>query len=83
MTGEEMLREVEARAREQGEKQGREEGARRMVRLAFEERFGPMPSSIEEAVAQIAGLEELQQVMKVCLTRSRDELERLLGARVH
>jgi hypothetical protein len=95
MTGEEMLREVEARAREQGEKQGREqgekegreegreEGARRMVRLTFERRFGPMPSSVEEAVGKAGGLEELERIMEVCLTRSRDELEQVLGIRVH
>jgi hypothetical protein len=103
MTGEEMLREVEARARSQGERDGRaqgervgraqgeedglrsgrEEEARRMVCLAFEERFDPMPASLEETVGKIAGVNELERVMKLCLTRTRDEVERALIPRLH
>jgi hypothetical protein len=97
--GEKLLREVEARARSlgerdgraQGEREGREDGlrwgreeeARRMVRLAFEERFGPMPASLEEAVGKIAGVNELERAMKICLTRTRDEVEQALIPQVH
>jgi hypothetical protein len=99
MSGEEMLREVEARARSQGERDGRaqgeregredglrwgrEEEARRMVRLAFEERFGPMPASLEETVGKIAGVNELERAMKICLTRTRDEVEQALIPQIH
>jgi hypothetical protein len=48
MTGQEMLREVETKARKEGIETGR-----KMVRLAFEQRFGPIPSSLDEALGHI------------------------------
>jgi hypothetical protein len=54
-----------------------------MVRLAFEERFGPMPASLEEGVGKIAGVNELERAMKICLTRTRDEVEQALIPQVH
>jgi flagellar biosynthesis/type III secretory pathway protein FliH len=91
MTGEEMLRELEAKAREDGRREGieegrkevrreaQEEGARDMVRFAFEQRFGPIPSSIDEALGKIHDLGELERIMLVCLAKPRDEVARLLG----
>jgi hypothetical protein len=75
MTGEEMLREVETKAWE--------EGARRMVRLAFESRFGPVSSALEEALGHVRELGELDRIMKACLAGSREEITRLLGVRFH
>ena len=99
MTGEEMLREVEWKAREDGRKVGREEGledgrkegreegleegARRMVRLAFEQRFGAIPSSLDEALGQIKDLGELERIMAACLSKPKDEIARILGVGVH
>ena len=86
MTGEEMLRDLETKAREEGHKEGRKEGredARRMVRLAFEQRFGPIPSSLDEALGQIQDLGELERVMAACLSKPKDEIARILGVGVH
>ena len=90
MTGEEMLRDLETKAREEGHKEGRKEGreegredARRMVRLAFEQRFGPIPSSLDEALGQIQDLGELERVMAACLSKPNDEIARILGVGVH
>ena len=79
MTGEEMLRELETKAREDG----REEGARAMVRLAFEQRFGPVPSSLDEALGQLQDLGELKRIMVACLSKPKDEVMRLLGVGFH
>ncbi len=94
MTGEEMLREVEAKARKEGRKEGLEDGrkagredgrkaGREMVRLAFEQRFGPIPSSLDEALGQIQDLGELERVMAACLSKPKDEIARILGVGVH
>jgi hypothetical protein len=87
MTGEEMLRELETKAREdgreEGRKEGREEGARSMVRRAFEQRFGPVPSSLDEALGQIQDLGELERIMAACLSKPKDEVMRLLGVGFH
>jgi hypothetical protein len=82
MTGEEMLREVETKARNEGLEDGRKAG-REMVRLAFEQRFGPMPSSLDEALGQIKDLGELQRLMAACLSKPKDEIARILGVGVH
>jgi predicted transposase YdaD len=87
MTGEEMLRELETKAREdgreEGRKEGREEGVRSMVRLAFEQRFGPVPSSLDEALGQLQDLGELKRIMVACLSKPKDEVMRLLGVGFH
>ncbi len=93
MTGQEMLREAEAKAREAGREDGlkalREvetkarEAVRRMVRLAFEQRFGPIPSSLDEALGQIQDLGELERIMTACLSKPKDEIARILGVGVH
>jgi flagellar biosynthesis/type III secretory pathway protein FliH len=95
MTGEEMLRELETKARAQGQEdgrqegrqkgrqEGREEGARRMVRLAFEHRFGAVPSLLDEALGQIRDLGVLERIMAACISASKDEVTRLLCSRVH
>lgn len=102
MTGEEMLQELEAKARAQGLEDGRreseralreletkaraqglEEGARRMVRMAFERRFGALPSLLDEALGRIHELGELERLMAACISESQDEIARLLRARVH
>jgi hypothetical protein len=86
MTGAEMLRDVELRAEQRGEELGRQEGARcmvRLVRLAFERRFGPMPASLESALGKATSLDELEKVTSACLTGSREEVEQMLGTRVH
>lgn len=75
MTGEEMLREIEAEARRQE--------ARRMLRLAFEARFGSMSAALDEAVGSLSDPEALERMMRTCLTRERDEVERALLDRVH
>ena len=86
MTGEEMLREVETKARKEGLEEGLEDGrkaGREMVRLAFEQRFGPMPSFLDEALGQIQDLGELQRLMAACLSKAKDEIARILGVGVH
>jgi flagellar biosynthesis/type III secretory pathway protein FliH len=106
MTGQEMLREVETKARkegledgrkagledgrkaglEDGRKAGREDGrkaGREMVRLAFEQRFGPIPSSLDEALGHIQDLGELERIMAACLSKPKDEIARILGVGVH
>jgi hypothetical protein len=83
MTGEEMLRELETKAHEKGREEGREEGARRMVRLAFEQRFGSVPSSLDEALGQIQDVGELERIMAACLSKTKDEIARILGVGVH
>lgn len=42
MTGEEMPNNVEEKAVELGREQGFEEASRRMLRIVFERRFGPV-----------------------------------------
>jgi hypothetical protein len=95
--GAEMLRELEAKAHEAGRKEGEKklreleakaheagrEGARRMVRLAFEQRFGPIPSFLAEALGRIQDMGELEQVMAACLSKPKDEIARILGVGVH
>ena len=78
MTGQEMLREVETKARKEGLEAGRE-----MVRLVFEQRFGPIPSSLDEALGHIQDLGELKRIMAACLSKSKDEIARILGVGVH
>jgi hypothetical protein len=82
MTGEEMLRELETKARAQGLEEGWE-AARRMVRLAFEYRFGAVPCLIDDALGQIRDLDELERTMAACISGSKDEVARLLRSRVH
>jgi flagellar biosynthesis/type III secretory pathway protein FliH len=86
MTGQEMLREVETQARKEGLEDGLEEGrkaGREMVRLAFEQRFGPIPSSLDEALGHIQDLGELERIMAACLSKPKDEIARILGVGVH
>jgi hypothetical protein len=87
MTGAEMLQELEtkawARGRDAGLERGREEEARRAVRMAFECRFGPMPSMLEAALAKVHDLDVLHLCHQACLRDSRDEAVRLLGAAIH
>lgn len=91
MTGEEMLRDVEQRAEQRGEQRGeerggilgRQEGAQRMVRHAFERRFGPMPESMVSAMSKATKLEELERIMDACLTGSRGEVEQMLRPPIH
>ena len=98
MTGQEMLREVETQARKEGLEDGRKEGledgrkegledgrkaGREMVRLAFEQRFGPIPSSLDEALGHIQDLGELERIMAACLSKPKDEIARILGVGVH
>lgn len=79
MTGEEMLKIVEAKAVDRG----CEEAARRMLRIVFERRFGSVPAGIETSVSRATGLQELERLMALFATLPRDELERELGLRVH
>jgi hypothetical protein len=110
MTGQEMLREVETKARKEGLEDGRKEGledgrkagledgrktgrkegleegrkaGREMVRLAFEQRFGPIPSSLDDALGHIQDLGELERIMAACLSKPKDEIARILGVGVH
>jgi hypothetical protein len=69
MTGQEMLREVETKARKEGIETGR-----KMVRLAFEQRFGPIPSSLDEALGHIQDLGELERIMAACLSKPKEEI---------
>jgi hypothetical protein len=73
-----MLREVETKARKEGLEAGRE-----MVRLVFEQRFGPIPSSLDEALGHIQDLGELKRTMAACLSKPKDEIARILGVGVH
>jgi hypothetical protein len=50
-----------------------------MLRFAFEQRFGPIPSSLDEALGKIHDLGELERILLVCLAKPRDEVARLLG----
>jgi hypothetical protein len=59
------------------------DGRKAMVRLAFEQRFGPIPSSLDEALGQIQDLGELERVMAACLSKPKDEIGRILGVGVH
>jgi flagellar biosynthesis/type III secretory pathway protein FliH len=87
VTGQEMLRELETKARKEGLEDGRKEGLvdgrKAMVRLAFEQRFGPISSSLDEALGQIQDLGELERVMAACLSKPKDEIARILGVGVH
>ncbi len=81
---------MEAKARKEGLEDGRKEGVedgrkagREMVRLAFEQRFGPIPPSLDEALGQIQDLGELERVMAACLSKPKDEIARILGVGVH
>jgi hypothetical protein len=79
MTSAGILQVLETKARAPG----REEEARRAVRVAFEYRFGPLPSILEAALAKVHDLDELHQCLQACLREPRDEVVRLLGAAVH
>jgi len=89
MTGEQLLRELETKARESGLEEGHESGleeglrgARCMVRLAYEQRFSPLPSRIDEALGRVRDIDDLKRAMTVCLTRTEEEVARLLGVGV-
>ena len=93
MTGEQLLRELETKARESGLEEGLEEGhesgleeglrgARSLVRLAYEQRFGPIPTRIDEALGRVRDIDDLRHAMTACLTKTEEEVARSLGAGV-
>jgi hypothetical protein len=51
--------------------------------LAFEQRSGPIPSSLDEALGQIQDLGALERIMAVRLSKTQDEIARILGVGVH
>ncbi len=91
MSAQQLLDDIKAKARAEGDRrgrlkgrrEGREEGARRVLLRIYEQRFGEMPASVSEALARTAGLETLENLADTCLKATRDDVAKALGVKVH
>jgi hypothetical protein len=86
MSAQQLLDDIKAKARAEGDRRGRRKGedaARRLVHGIYEQRFGPMPSPVAEALARTKGIEALERLGNACLKATRDDVAKALGVKVH
>ena len=87
MSAQQLLEDIKAKARAEGDRRGRrkgrEEGARRVLCRIYEQRFGAMPAPVAEALAKTVGLETLEDLADTCLKATADAVAKALGVKVH
>ncbi len=83
MTGEQMLQELETKARGEGREAGRDEGAQQMVRTLYETRFGAMPQRVSERLETIRDMERLKCLIKACATEPARTIQGMIAAELH
>lgn len=79
MNAEQMLQELEAKAR----MEGREEAARQMLLDVYQARFGAMPLQLSTALSSLQGLERLRRLVQACATQPAEKVQQMIVGDLH